>query len=495
MTAPAPLAGNHVRWSAPSAADGVSFQTLSHAGLRVNAAGKELVCDPWLIGSCYWRSWWNYPPVPRDLVDTLKPDFIYLTHLHWDHFQSASLKLFAPDTQVLVPYDRYGRMLRDLAAVGMTNVRELRHGERLELAPGFAIRSFHFSPFVTDSAVVIEAGDRILLNANDAKFAGGPLNQILKAYPKVDFCFRSHSSANPRACYHLIDAPDEELDDNEHYLRAFSLFVQRVKPRYAIPFASNNCLLHDDVFHLNHLTQTPIAVADYFARFAAEHGLDTELKIMIPGDRWSERGGFAVQQHDFFTNRDAHLEAYRERVQPTMRRQAEREKRISVSLRLASKYFEAVSKKVPKLLSRPLRGREVLIVAVSGDKRTGFAVDLRAGKVREVPAEDFASFDMRIELPALIMRHAMAMNMWSHAGISKRVHYHATKAAMPVLSRFVAILDLLEAEVIPLRSHLRWRTIKASLPRWREGLLYARTLLDLKRGGKLHDLEEKYLSA
>ena len=90
------------------------FQTLSHAGLRVVAGETELLCDPWLIGSTYWRSWWNYPPVPRDLVASLKPDYIYLTHLHWDHFQAASLRLFSPDTPVIVPYDRYGRMVRDL---------------------------------------------------------------------------------------------------------------------------------------------------------------------------------------------------------------------------------------------------------------------------------------------------------------------------------------------------------------------------------------------
>ena len=27
------------------------FQTLSHAGLRVKARGKELLCDPWVVGS------------------------------------------------------------------------------------------------------------------------------------------------------------------------------------------------------------------------------------------------------------------------------------------------------------------------------------------------------------------------------------------------------------------------------------------------------------
>ena len=121
-----------------------------------------------------------------------------------------SLKRFDPDTPVLIPYDRYERFTRDLRKIGMRNVRELKHGERVELAPDFAIRSFHFAPFVTDSAIAIEAEGVTLLNANDAKFAGAPLDQILRLYPRIDFCLRSHSSANPRACYHHLDSPEEQ---------------------------------------------------------------------------------------------------------------------------------------------------------------------------------------------------------------------------------------------------------------------------------------------
>jgi hypothetical protein len=69
-------------------------QVLSHAGLAVTSAGRTLVTDPWIIGSCYWRSWWNYPPVTPQLVRSLKPDFIYVTHIHWDHFQGPSLRKF-----------------------------------------------------------------------------------------------------------------------------------------------------------------------------------------------------------------------------------------------------------------------------------------------------------------------------------------------------------------------------------------------------------------
>ena len=470
------------------------FQTLSHAGLCVVAAGKELVCDPWVVGSTYWRSWWNYPPVPEELVASLKPDFIYLTHLHWDHFQSVSLKRFDPETPVLIPYDRYERFTRDLRKIGMRNVRELKHGERFELAPGFAVRSFHFAPFVTDSAIAIETDGVTILNANDAKFAGAPLDQILRLYPKIDFCLRSHSSANPRACYHYLDSPDEQSDDNEHYLRAFALFMARVKPRYAIPFASNSCLLHDDVYRFNHLTQTPNTVAEYFQRFAEEQGLQTNLQIMIPGDKWDSERGFMIQDHDWFEDRETKLANYRERIAPALDRQTEFEARVQVSPTLVKDYFADLARDVPGSFTRKLKGREVLLVSRSEKGTDGFAVDLHdGGKVREVQQGEFDRFEMRIEFPAVILRQALAMNMFEHAGISKRVHYYATCEAMPALRRFDTILKMAEADLFPLRRHFNRRTIRALLPRWREGLLYVRVLADLARGADLPSLEEKYL--
>ncbi len=39
----------------------MKFTIVSHAGLLVESAGTSLMMDPWIVGSCYWRSWWNYP--------------------------------------------------------------------------------------------------------------------------------------------------------------------------------------------------------------------------------------------------------------------------------------------------------------------------------------------------------------------------------------------------------------------------------------------------
>ena len=84
----------------------MQIKVLSHACMQVSCNGKTLLTDPWLLGSCYWRSWWNYPPVQPELFDGLQPDAIYLTHVHWDHFHGLTLKKFARDTTIVIPYER-----------------------------------------------------------------------------------------------------------------------------------------------------------------------------------------------------------------------------------------------------------------------------------------------------------------------------------------------------------------------------------------------------
>jgi UDP-MurNAc hydroxylase len=144
------------------------FTTLSHAGLLIEHAGKSVLCDPWLIGSCHWRGWWNYPEPSRELVDSLRPDYIYLTHIHWDHFHGTSLKLFPRSTRILIPKFPSRHMAIDLNYLGFHNVQEIPHAGSMDLAPGFSLHSYQFG-IDHDLAVVLTDGTVTLLDANDAK--------------------------------------------------------------------------------------------------------------------------------------------------------------------------------------------------------------------------------------------------------------------------------------------------------------------------------------
>lgn len=475
-----------------AAAISMQFRILSHAGLEVRALGKSVVFDPWLVGSTYWRSWWNYPPPSRELIASLKPDLIALTHVHWDHFQGPSLRLWGRNTPILVPRGHYDRMKRDLTKMGFTTVVELRHGQRYEVVPGFAITSYQFNPFL-DSAYVCEADGVTLFNANDAKFMGGPLDQILRRHPSIDFVFRSHSSANSRLCYEVVDDPNAPTDDLAAYVKQFAAFVIATKAHYAVPFASNHCYLHEETRHFNDTVQTPLAIEEYFR----DHIIDSpQLTVMLSGDSWSSEHGLSVDpnRRRYFADRKAELDRYRESMRATLEAAALREARANIGLHDVRQYFERFTNALPLLARVFFRGHPVTYVVHAGERRWCFLVNLEKGTVSEasqpIPLEDGP---LEIHTSAFILRQCIALDLFSHLPISKRVRYRVSRKT----KRYIAVLNLLfnayEYDYLPLGDAITGRALENWLGRWRELLL----ILSLAKDFALHRRIDvrKYLAA
>ena len=456
----------------------MEFQILSHAGLAVRARGFELVVDPWLVGSTYWRSWWNYPPPRADVIAALRPDAIYLTHIHWDHFQGVSLVRFAPSTPVFIPRSPGTRLRRDLEGLGFRDIHELKHAQAVELAPGFSLHSYHFNPFL-DSAPVIEADGVTLLNANDAKLMGAPLRQLLERHPRIDFVLRSHSSANSRLCIEVMDRPGEAVDDGEHYVRDFANFTRATGARHAIPFASNHCHLHEEVWRFNDYVTTPSMVERYFL----EHGIASpSLQVMLPGDSWSSERGFAVTASDHFSHRTERLEEYRASKAAVLERQAVLESRAILDLPLITGYFQRFSAAVPFPLRLMFRGRHICYVLGAGSSTHVLAVDLQGGTVEVRDGVSDASDPIQIHTSLHVFQNCIGSNLFSHLAISKRVRYRVAASSLRHLQIWNLLFNLYEYEWFPLRNTLRPRVWGAWRRRWREVLLYARIAIDQIRG-------------
>jgi UDP-MurNAc hydroxylase len=461
----------------------MEFEILSHAALRIEHDSTTLIVDPWLIGSAYWRSWWNYPPVDLERVRQLRPDYIYLSHIHWDHFHGPSLRMLGKDVPVLIPEDRYPRMRDDLHAMGFKRVRELPHGKSFSLSPDFSIMPFLFFP-LTDSMLAVKAGKTVLLDANDCKICGLPLRHVKKLFPSVDFVLRSHSSANVRVCHEYLDREagnHDSVDDKEGYLRSFSNFMSAIQPRYAVPFASNHCHLHRDALRFNRWQQTPKDVKDYFQRYRAERGLRTELVTMLPGSIWSEYDGFRLaSEADWFSNRENRINAYGIANAAKLADYYAAEAKVTVSDLDLRKYFARLRSHVPWFWRRRFKGRPVYFKALSGGREELWKVDLYGGSVTAAGNEEYLASDMRIEMPAIILRQCLRMNMFSHAGISKRVKWVASRNSMGRLGFFVLMMDFEEYGLIPLRRNLSLRSLRVWMRRWRELLGYVQLVWIMK---------------
>jgi UDP-MurNAc hydroxylase len=464
------------------------FQVLSHAGLAVYADDLTLVCDPWLAGSTYWRAWWNYPPVPPELIAALKPDYIYITHVHWDHFHGPSLRRFDPATPVIVPRGQHDRMKWDLHELGFRRVIELPHGASLDLSPRFRLTSYQFGLIPCDSAVVIEADGTTLFNANDAKFMGLPLRQILRRHPRIDFVFRSHSSANSRLCFEVVDRPDAAVDDLETYIATFARFAQKTKATYAIPFASNHCYLHRDVVQFNETIQTPGMVEEYFRR----HGIATpRVQVMVAGDAWSSDSGFHLGPTDYFSDRPRRLGEYLASRREVLERCYEAEAGAEIGLDDLERYFRRFFAAVPRPVRWLFRGRPILYVLRNGHGERCFWVDLHRQRVTPAGGDATRSHPIQIHTQALLMKQCVTMDMLSLLAISKRLRYRVTARHRKYVRLYDRLVNLFEYGSLPLRRCVRRRYLLVMGARWREVVQYLILAKDLCLGRKFD--EARYL--
>jgi len=480
-----------VSWQPPHDEKAMNFQILSHAGLIVRSRGKTLVVDPWAIGSCYWRSWWNYPPVDPSLIQNLAPDVVYITHSHWDHFHGPTLRKFRPNTLIAIPFERSTRMKRDLKEMGFTNVMEVPHGRTFEIAPDFTMTPYQFASPWGDSALVVEAEAVKLFNANDAKFMGGPLDQILRRHGRFDFAFRSHSSANDRVCYRFTDRPNLEEEDRSVYAESWFNFMKKVGPRYAIPFASNHCYLHKDVVEFNKIVETPIDVKTHVEM---RGGLgDTEVVIMVSGDSWDSSTGFDISKNDFFATRNAKIREYARSKEKTLLRTYQMEDRIKVTKPEVVRFFGPFFKSVPRSLRKYFKRKPIVLCAKYGENKEYFVIDIYGRTVTEIPETQLPTNPIIYETTARILKQAMAKNMFGHLGISKRVVYRLRYEDAKYLGRFKQLLSAYEYEALPLSRLFSPRTLRAYVRRWREILLYIRLAKGLRAGRSPHELETQFL--
>ena len=444
----------------------MKFTILSHAGLSVEHNGVRIVSDPWLIGSCYWRSWWNFPEPPAGLIEKLQPDYIYLTHLHWDHFHGALLKkLFDPRTRILVPKVPTWRMLRDLEWLGFCNVTEVPHGGKVRLGEDFALYSYQFGLGV-DSAVVLAAGDHVLFNCNDCKYFGLPLKQITNRFPKIDFVLRSYSSASAIPyCIENYETIFPHLRTHNDYVEEFCRFSLSLPARYAIPFASNHCFLHKETFHFN---QTAVLAEDVrcaYQRLAARMNHESECVVMAPGSSWSDADGFQVVPFNY-AQRDEYIQEMLVRHEAKLQQQYEKENHTLADFTSFREYFEAFLRAIPWPVRKCLKSR-IVFRTHDAEGEHNWLVDMASSKVTILAerANDYVT----IETPVNVLNDCTKVCMFSVWTASKRLKICLPSPnALKTVTTLFKLLDFYELEMLPIGKNFTWRSLSIRLRRWRE---------------------------
>jgi UDP-MurNAc hydroxylase len=460
----------------------MQFKIHSHACLEVINDGISLLCDPWLIGSAYWRSWWNYPPLQEDVLKNVDPQYIYISHLHWDHFHGPTLKKLGTHRKIIIPKIPELRLLQDLQDIGFKDILEIEHSQTIEIAKGFEITSYQFMPLFSDSAIVIKANETVLFNCNDAKFMGLPLQQILKRHPQIDFAFRSHSSANSRVCYEVIDEDNSHIDNIEKYSEEFALFAKAVNAKYAIPFASNQCCLHPETIEFNHYNNYAYKVLEYFK----SRGIDNpQCVLMAPGDTWNSLDGFHIKDNNmWYTEDNQKIHEYRQQKSSALDKTITRESKSKLNRKLAERYANWILSQTPWFVKMLFKAHPFTIIGHSDIENIGLHLDLYKNEFKFVELWDDINNPIQVHVNNAVINDVWAKKHWNSLGVSKRLKVRLERKSLKYYSLFAWLNIGLEVGSIQPKYIFSIRYLSTWLRRWRELFLYVQIVFNSKFLGK-----------
>jgi UDP-MurNAc hydroxylase len=155
---------------------------LGHAGLKVETlAGATVLCDPWLSPEgCFQGGWFQYPDNSHLLRNDalLRPDAVLVSHEHLDHVDPWFMGQLAPEVPVYIPRYPSPVLKEKILRGGPRRIIEADQWEEVEVAPGVVVFFVSEPPMNHDSAMVIRADGRTLLNMNDARLFPMQLREI-----------------------------------------------------------------------------------------------------------------------------------------------------------------------------------------------------------------------------------------------------------------------------------------------------------------------------
>ena len=413
---------------------GVSLLIHSHSCCEIRLKEVSLLCDPWLFGSCYWRSWWNFPR-PESLESLLKIwkqkrlVLIYITHLHWDHFHGPTLKRLASElgnVRFLIPKTPESRLHKDLKLFAKSiPIDQLVHAKDYSY-DAFTLISFQQGIAFADSTLAIKIGQDWVWNMNDCKLTSHSLKHLSSIAGKPTYALRSHSSANWRSCIRgkslegLETSHDKSL---KSYSDEFFKSCYLTGASTAIPFASNVACLHRDTFQYNKI----LNFSDYVERDfsdCSEHFDGMQVQLVLPGESLDVETGCLLSKNDSFrasianSDRVTLLKDYQDTLADSLSTHYDKESKARIKWSLVNRYFSGVIRSTPF----PLRwylGKSIHLEIVECGVSHWICLNFRLKKVIPYDHLDLPDKAIVFKLSAFVLNDVCAKAHWNSLGVSK----------------------------------------------------------------------------
>jgi UDP-MurNAc hydroxylase len=231
---------------------GITVRYIYSACIVTITPDTKILHDPWFTGGVYHGAWFHFPEV-KDPINVIGDvDFIYVSHVHPDHYDAKFIKEYFAvygKKEVLIADHMPNHLANKMRAEGITPTivkQPLRIGSTsVELIPHKTGSSSDL-----DSAIIVKYQNGVrehsVVNANDIVFD----EQITKALqsaaanPDILLCGYTGAGPYPQTYFEATDPalPEEANRKREAFFDRYRRVTKAINAKANIPFAGKYVL-------------------------------------------------------------------------------------------------------------------------------------------------------------------------------------------------------------------------------------------------------------
>jgi UDP-MurNAc hydroxylase len=389
---------------------------LGHAGLFIETRYGSILSDPW-FNPAYFASWFPFPSNDGVDADAIgDPDYLYVSHLHYDHMDPAFLReRVSKRATVILPDYPLPLLEERLRSYGFTRFLHTRHLETVEVDGLKLTVAAMVAPTdgpIGDSGMIVDDGAHRVFDQNDSRPID--IEQVAGMGP-FDAHFVQYSGA---IWYPFVyDYPPRMLEALGKKKRANEMaralrYINEFDARWVVPSAGPPCFLDEDLFRWNDFDRDPANTfpdQTAFLEYMAENGRDNGL-LAVPGTTIELNGGRPHLTHPvgdddigrMFGHKRDYLLGYRDRWQERLDAEKAAWPRHRVDLLPALKeWFEPLMEKADVTCA----GINGIVALDLGDE--GIALDFHR---RVVERWDGEEWDYLFQFDRALVEHCVLVH-------------------------------------------------------------------------------------
>ena len=223
----------------------MKIKYFTNSMVLISGKNLSILCDPWItFNETSNTNLYNFPETKfsKEEIASIKPDYIYITHTHADHFDKITLNLFDKNTPVLCADYKNNFTEKNLKALGFNNVIVCKNDESYKFNNEDECNLYVAEiNSEVDSLGIFKIDGLTMLNANDVVYSKNQMDEIGKKF-NFDIAMIPYAYQGPYpAFYENLTLKDREKKANEKKIRNYDLmfkFIDSIKPRNVFPFAA-----------------------------------------------------------------------------------------------------------------------------------------------------------------------------------------------------------------------------------------------------------------